>query len=164
MCGKETSGLTMAEPALYRDKVFALCPLIRTSQGALDLACTLVEAIGSRPLVMEPGRHDRLVAAVSHLPYLLATALVNAADALARDEPLTWKLAASGFRDTTRVAAGSIPMMLDILATNRGPVLEAVREAEAQLGLLGTCLEENDMSALRAALEAARHRRMEVYP
>lgn len=164
MCGKETSGLTMAEPDLYRDRVFVLCPLTRTSQGALDLARTLVKAIGARPLVMEPARHDRLVAAVSHLPYLLAAALVNAADALAHDEPLTWKLAAGGFRDTTRVAAGSIPMMLDILATNRGPVLEAVREAEAQLSLLGTCLEENDMGALRAALEAARHRRMEVYP
>ena len=164
MCGKETSGLTMAEPALYRDKVFVLCPLTRTSPEALGLARVLVEAIGARPLIMNPERHDRLVAAISHLPYMLATALVNAADALAGDDPLIWQLAASGFRDTTRVAAGSIPMMLDILATNRGPVLDALREAQAQLGFLGRCLEENDMSALRAALEAARDRRTEVYP
>jgi len=163
MCGKETSGLTMAEPDLYRDKTFVLSPLPRTSPATLRLAHEMVVAIGARPLVLEPTRHDRLVAAISHLPYMLAVSLVNAAEALGGDDPLTWKLAASGFRDTSRVAAGSIPMMMDILGTNRGPILEALHEAQDQIGALIYYLEKEDTPGLQAALEVARSRRMEVY-
>ena len=163
MCGKESSGLTMAEPSLYRDKIFCLTPLDRTAPEALDLALSLVDAIGARPLILDPERHDTLVATISHFPYMLAVALVNAAQALAEDEPLTWTLAASGFRDTTRVAAGSIPMMLDILSTNRGPILRTLRQAQVEISRLAQYLEENDVNALRAALESARNRRMEVF-
>jgi prephenate dehydrogenase len=63
------------------------------------------------------GAHDRAVAAISHLPYAVAVALVNAV--IAGNEPLAWALAASGFRDTSRVAASDVDMMLDILLTNR---------------------------------------------
>ena len=163
MCGKETSGLTMAEPTLYRDKVFVLSPLPRTSPAALALAQSLVLAIGARPLILDPERHDRLVAAISHLPYLLAVTLVNAAEAMAQGDALAWKLAASGFRDTSRVAAGDLTMMLDILATNRKPILEALHHAQAQLAALTRYLEENDDSHLQAALAAARSRRLEMH-
>ena len=162
LCGKETSGLTMAEPTLYRDKVFVLSPLPRTSPAALALAQSLVLAIGARPLILDPERHDRLVAAISHLPYLLAVTLVNAAEAMAQGDALAWKLAASGFRDTSRVAAGDLTMMLDILATNRTPILEALHHAQAQLAALTRYLEENDDSHLQAALTAARNRRLEI--
>ncbi|MFH1086082.1 MAG: prephenate dehydrogenase, partial [Chloroflexota bacterium] len=143
MCGKESSGLTMAEPDLYRGRVFVLAPLERTSSEALALARELVVAVGARPLVLEAERHDRMVAAISHLPYLLAVTLVAAADTLARDDPLTWALAAGGFRDTSRVAAGSIPMMLDILATNRAPILEALTAARQQLDEIAALLEDD---------------------
>jgi len=163
MCGKETSGLTMAEPGLYRDKVFVLAPLPRTSPEALALGTSLAQSIGARPLILDPERHDRLVAAISHLPYLLAVALVNTAEALAQGDALTWKLAASGFRDTSRVAAGSIPMMLDILVTNRNAILDALRQAQEELSALAALLETENYTALESALEAARNRRMEVY-
>ena len=163
MCGKESSGLTMAEPELYRDRVFVLCPLARTSPEALGLAQGLAKAIGSRPLIINAQRQDELVAAISHLPYVLAVTLVNAAEMLSRGDPLLWDLAAGGFRDTSRVAAGSIPMMMDILTTNRGPIIEALHQARAQLAHLTHCLEQNDFDGLRVALEAARNRRLEVY-
>lgn len=163
MCGKETSGLAMADPALYRDKVFVLSPLPRTSDEALEVGQSLVRAIGARPMILDAERHDRLVAAISHLPYVLAVALVNAAEALAQGDPLVWKLAASGFRDTSRVAAGDVTMMMDILATNRAQILEALHQAGAQLSALAQCLQEDDTSSLRGALEAARDRRMEMY-
>ena len=89
--------------------------------------------------------------------------LVNTAEALANDDPLTWELAASGFRDTSRVAGGSIPMMMDILTTNRGPILDALKQAQSQMGRLAQYLEENDTARVQAALEAARSRRREVY-
>lgn len=164
MCGKETSGLTVAEPTLYRDRVFVLSPLERTAPEAVDLAKELVVSVGAKPVLLDPERHDRLVAAISHLPYLLAVTLVRAAESLGQDDPLIWKLAAGGFRDTSRVAAGDLTMMLDILATNRGPILEAVQEAQRQLARLAEALAEEDLAALEALLEAARRRRMEVYP
>ena len=149
---------------LYRDKVFVLTPLARTSAGAIALAKALVQAIGAHPLLLDPARHDRAVAAISHLPYLLAASLVNAAAEFAQKDELVWKLAASGFRDTSRVAAGSIPMMMDILATNREPILTALRQAQRELDFLAQCLEKNDFEKLRGRLEEARQHRLEVFP
>jgi prephenate dehydrogenase len=167
MCGKETSGLTMAEPSLYQDKIFVLTPLPRTSERTVALGHALIAAVGARPLVLDPARHDRLVAIVSHLPYMMAVALVNAADGLAgrpgAEDPLAWTMAASGFRDTSRVAGGSIPMMMDILVTNREPVLHSLIEAREQIDRLVDCLEAADFEALEALLQAARHRRTEVF-
>jgi prephenate dehydrogenase len=164
MCGKESSGLAMAEPSLYLDKVFVLAPLQRTAPEAVDLAEALVRAIGARPLYLEPERHDRIVAAISHLPYLLAVTLVNAAERLSqRDgdagDDLFWALAATGFGDTSRVAASSIPMMTDIMRTNRAAILEAVRTAQAELAQVAELLHDNDVDALLPLFGAARERR-----
>ena len=164
MCGKEASGLAMAEPDLYQDRVFILSPLERTAPEALALAEEFVRAIGARPLLLDPTRHDDLVAAVSHLPYLLSVALVNAAECLSKGDALLWQIAASGFRDTSRLAAGSIEMMLDILITNREPILAALETAQRELAVLGDLLSHGDFDALRAKLEAARRRRTEVFP
>ena len=164
MCGKESSGLSVADPALYRDKVFVLTPLPRMSEWALGLAQELTQAIGAKPLILDADRHDRLVAAISHLPYALAVTLVNAVEALGQDDPLVWRLAAGGFRDTSRIAGGSIPMMLDIMSTNREHVLETLHEAAAQLSSLIRYLEDDDMVGLRDALIAARDRRAGLFP
>ena len=88
--------------------------------------------------------------------------LVAAAEALSEDDPLAWRLAAGGFRDTSRVAAGSVTMMMDIFATNREAILETLHQARDQLDRLTTLLESDDEASLRAYLEAARNRRMEV--
>jgi prephenate dehydrogenase len=164
MTGKESSGITMAEPNLYRDRVFVLTPLARTAPGALALARELAEAVGARPLLLDAERHDRLVAAISHLPYMLAVTLVQAAAALADDDTLAWQLAAGGFRDTSRVAAGNIEMMMDILVTNRQPILQALRQAQAQLATLEADLLREDYDHLKSQLDAARERRREVFP
>jgi prephenate dehydrogenase len=153
----------MAEPDLFRDKVFVLSPLPRTAPQALALAQDLVRAIGARPLILDPERHDRLVAATSHLPYLLAVTLVRVAEGFAQEDNLLWRLAASGFRDTSRLAGTDITMMLDIIATNRGPILQALGRAQAELSALAQCLEQDDLGSLERALTTARTRRMEVY-
>src|SRR5690606_24517374 len=103
MTGKESAGFGAAETGLYRDAPWVLTPLPRTSQDALCLATELVEAVGARPLVLPPARHDRLVAAISHLPFLAASALVHTAAEVGTDDPTVWELAAGGFRDTSRV-------------------------------------------------------------
>ncbi|MHB1295483.1 MAG: prephenate dehydrogenase [Anaerolineae bacterium] len=162
MCGKESSGLTMAEPDLYRGKVFVLAPLERTSPEALELGRALALAVGAVPLVLDAARHDRLAAAISHLPYLLAVALVQATETLGREDDLVWRLAASGFRDTSRVAAGDVTMMLDILSTNREAVLDSLERAQTQLADLRRLLAEEDVDGLKARLESARNRSREM--
>ena len=162
MCGKEVSGIEAADPALYQGHIFVLTPLARTSEAALVQGCALVEAIGGRPLILPPERHDRLVAVVSHLPYLLACALVGTAEATASIDPLVWGVAASGFRDTSRLAASDVTMMLDILLTNREPVLEALEDCAGQLRDLARLVDSGDEGGLRDALAAVRERRTEI--
>jgi prephenate dehydrogenase len=159
MCGKEVSGIAAADPALYRGHTFVLTPLPRTSEAALALGRVLVEAVGARPLILAPGRHDRLVATVSHLPYLLACALVGTAEAMASADSTVWEVAATGFRDTSRLAASDVTMMCDILLTNREAVLEALNTCGAQLHRLSHLVEIGDEERLRVVLAAIRDRR-----
>ena len=159
MCGREAPGIEAADAALYQGHTFVLPPLPRTSGAALSLGCELVEAVGARILLMEPDDHDRLVATISHLPYVLACALVGAAEEAASCDPRVWDLAASGFRDTSRLSASGVPMMLDILLTNREAVLKALRDCDAHVHVLARLLEAGDEEGLRAMLAAARNRR-----
>ena len=119
MCGKETSGIEVADPAIYQGRTFILSPLPRTSPEALALGEALARAAGANPLVIDGARQDYLVATVSHLPYLLACALVRTADATTSQDPLVWKIVAGGYRDTSRVAGSDVTMMVDILMTNQ---------------------------------------------
>jgi prephenate dehydrogenase len=153
MCGKETGGLASSDADLYTGKTFVLCPLPRTSSDALRTATALAEAAGSRVLVLDPAEHDRAVAAISHLPYLAAAALVNAV--AAGNDPLAWSLAASGFRDTTRVASSDATMFLDILMTNRDAVLAWLELYGREMEALRGALEARDEAALRKKLAQA---------
>ena len=163
MCGKEVSGVAAADPALYEGRIFVLTPLPRTSPAALELGHALVEAVGARALVLDPRRHDRLVAAISHLPYLLACGLVGTAERAATADPMVWEVAASGFRDASRLAASDVTMMLDILLTNRETVLQVMEACGAQLRDLSECLEAGDEEGLRHALAAACDRRRGMF-
>lgn len=156
MCGREVSGVEAAELTLYRGATFILTPLPRTSDAALALGSQLVEAVGARPLIMDAERHDRLVAVVSHLPYLMASALVGTADAAAAFDPLVWQVAATGFSGCARLAGSDVVMMLDILLTNRQAVLKAVSDFRDKLGELARLVEAGDEIELRARLSTAR--------
>ena len=155
MCGKETAGFEAAECGLYRNATWVLAPLPRTSPDALALATELALAVGARPLVLEAQRHDRLVASISHLPFLVASALTAAVAEVGADDPTVWDVAAGGFRDTSRVAASDTQMFLDILMTNRAAVLDQIDHFETQLGALRDLLAESDEAALREKLRGS---------
>jgi prephenate dehydrogenase len=159
MCGKETAGFEAAECGLYRNATWVLSPLPRTDPQALDLAAELAEAVGARPLVLEPQRHDRLVASISHLPFLVASALTAAVAEVGADDPVVWDVAAGGFRDTSRVAASDTQMFLDILLTNRSAVLAELDAFSTHLGELRTLLAEEDEAALRSRLAGTQRER-----
>lgn len=152
MCGKEQAGLQAAEPGLYRDCTYVLCPTDRTTGPTRDLMLELVEYIEARPLLLDPSRHDHLVAAISHLPYLVASALVAHVDAVGATDATVWDVASSGFRDTSRVAASSVDMLMDILITNRKAVIEAVDDYQGRLAMLRDMLEAGDEVGLRTML------------
>lgn len=159
MTGKETAGFSAAEPGLYQGAPWAITPLARTSQESLDLAHELVYAVGAQPILLTPQRHDRLVAAISHLPYLAAGALVHAVTNLGDQDPLVWDLAAGGFRDTSRVAASDTRMFLDILMTNREAVLDQLDAMLSHLQSLRAALADGDECELNRRLSASQARR-----
>ncbi|MEO8287410.1 MAG: prephenate dehydrogenase, partial [Chloroflexota bacterium] len=161
MCGKETGGLESADANLYRGATFVLMPTERTTDAAMLLAHEMVEAIGAVPLVMDAERHDRAVASVSHLPYLLAASLMHVGIEAEATDVATGRLAASGFRDTTRLAASSLDMMLDTLLTNREPLLAALDIFEEKIAQVRGLLD--DPVGLKAWMAEAQCRRREMF-
>lgn len=166
MCGKEISGIEAADLDLYVDRTFILSPLERTSVKTLELGKAIAQAVGAVPLIVEGKRQDFLVATLSHLPYLLACALISTADQTTSPDPLAWKIVAGGYRSTSRVAGSDVTMMVDILSTNREEVLRAVKVYMAQLQRLTDLVSQGDVgeSMLRDALEYIRTTRKEHYP
>jgi len=152
MCGKETAGFGAAEAGLYRHAPWVLTPLARTSSVAIELATELAQAVGARPIVLEAQRHDRLVASISHLPFLLASALVHTVAQTGCDDEMVWKLAAGGFRDTSRVAASDTRMFMDILMTNRTAVLEQLDNFTQHITEIRKLLAQADEANLRDKL------------
>jgi prephenate dehydrogenase len=159
MCGKETSGLAYAEAEIYRGATFAFTPLERTSPRAHIFAEALADAVGAVPLWIDPATHDRWVAVTSHLPYLLANALAGITPAEAAP------LIGSGFRSTSRLAPASLPVMLDILRTNRPLVLEVLQRFQSQVEGIEKSLAEGDFSELSSLLaDGARRHQSLVQP
>jgi prephenate dehydrogenase len=156
MCGKETAGFAAAEATLYQGQTFVLCANERTTPAAEEMATRLVTLIGARPLFLDAPDHDRIVAAVSHLPYLVSAALMHLA-AGQQDERL-WTVSASGFRDTTRLAGSDPRMMLDILLTNKTAVLAQLDQYQQTLRDLSRLLESGDESDLARWLAETQHR------
>lgn len=152
-CGRVESGPAAAGADLYRGATFVLCPVRGADPSALVEAAALVEALGASPLQLEAAEHDRLAARVSHAPYLAAVALMRSAP------PEAWPLAASGFRDATRLAATGAELGRDILATNPG-LLEALGALRRELDRLSGQL--SDPEGLLELLAPARRARLEL--
>lgn len=125
MAGSEAAGVEAANSDLFVNAAYVLTPTERTNAEALALARRLAEGIGSRVIVMDPESHDRSVAVISHLPHLIAAALVTLAGDQSRQDRQIFDLIAGSFRDMTRVASSSPVLWRDICLTNP----EAIRAA-----------------------------------
>ncbi len=163
MCGKETAGMAAAEAGLYDGAPWILTPLERTAPAATKLVQQMAEAIGCRTQILEARRHDNLVATISHLPYTLAATLTLTAKTVAETDPAVWDVAASGFRDTSRVAASDVTMMLDILLTNKEAVGQRLAEARSQLDHFALALATGNEESLRTLMESAAEQRSVLF-
>lgn len=149
MCGKENISLNNAEAGLFKDAVFAVSTLSRSSERAKQLALEIIQVIQARPLWIDPHQHDEWVAATSHMPYLLACALALATPLQAAP------LAGSGYRSTARLSATPTGMMSDILATNSENILRALHLLRNQIAAMETLLDQKNTKDLNILLEQA---------
>ena len=122
MAGRETSGPNDADAAMLQGAVYAICPAPSATEEATKSVVSLVQAIGSRPYFVDPAEHDSYVGAVSHLPFLLSVSLINTTTKSAGWREMS-RLAATGFKDISRLAAGDPVMHRDIAITNREAVV-----------------------------------------
>jgi len=155
IAGSEQSGPGAARADLYQGKRVVLTPQAETRAGAITMVRTLWEATGAQVETLEAAQHDRIFAAVSHLPHLAAFALV---DDLAQraDGDTFFRFAASGFRDFTRIAGSSPEMWRDIALANRGALVAELDAYLASLQVLRSAVSADDAEALLAIFSRAR--------
>ena len=162
MAGSERGGVDAADPYLFENAVWVLCPPPACPPEALGRLRALVAETVAHALLLDAERHDRRVAWISHLPQLAAVALAEAAgDGAASDEGLLG-LAGGGFRDTTRIASSPPEMWLDVLATNRDGVLVAIDGLQRRLQQLRAAVDAGDGQAVRGHFTAAAQVRAQV--
>jgi prephenate dehydrogenase len=160
MTGKETNGVQASVSTLYQGRPFVLCPTRRTTPATRLRALSLIDALGAVPFEMDAHRHDRLVAAISHLPYLLSSALVATVAKEGEVDPTVWELAAGGFRDMSRLAGQDVQMMGDILSTNTQAVATLLALFRVQLAMLEAMLVSRDDQQVADFLKPAREARI----
>jgi prephenate dehydrogenase len=154
IAGRERPGVESSEPRLFDGKLFVSTPVAETDLAATARVEALWQRLGARVERMDPDEHDRVFAAVSHLPHLLAFALVAQ---IAREDDADRKLskAGAGFRDFTRIAASSPRMWRDVCLANREALGAELRDYRALLSDLQAALEAGDGDALEAVFSAA---------
>jgi prephenate dehydrogenase len=155
MAGSEQVGLHGADGELFEGAVWVLTPTAATDLESFDRLKGVVLALGADVLVLSAADHDRLVAVVSHVPHLVAATLMNAASAGAEQDGALLRLAAGGFRDMTRVAAGSPGIWPDICAENAGAITAALDSLVSDLGAMRDRIAAQDRDALLGVLQRA---------
>ena len=155
IAGKEKTGAAAAEADLYKNRTTILTPDKTTDPDALEVVKQLWEATGSKVVIMEPKEHDRALGAVSHLPHMVAYALVDTLMEWEKETPLL-RFSAGGLRDFTRIAASSPEMWRDICLDNRDAIIEAIDRFAKVLADLRRNIEEKDKKALTERFERTR--------
>ncbi len=158
IAGAETSGVKAARGDLFRERNVVLTPLAETDPAAQALLTSLWQGCGAKVSQMTPQQHDAVFAAVSHLPHVLAFALVDYIATQPNAEQL-FSFAASGFRDFTRIAGSSPEMWRDICLANRDALLQQIGGYEQELARIKTLIAAGDGAGLAALFGHARDAR-----
>jgi prephenate dehydrogenase len=156
MAGSEKSGPESAKATLFDNSVTIISPEFTVSGESVKLVEDFWRELGSRVLRSSVSEHDRLVAAISHLPHLVAALLI---DSIANHTPAALNFAGPGFRDVTRVVSGSPGLWTEILLANRPALLEHIANFRDTLETVSQFLELADAKSLQAFLEAAKRNR-----
>lgn len=155
MAGSERSGVEAASSYLYENAFYVLTPMQSTPQDVYESLTEILSYTGAQIVKMDPVQHDQIVGAISHLPHIIAVALVNQIVDYNETNTLYENLAAGGFRDFTRIAAGDPVMWRDILVNNRDVVLELLRDWNGRMEQFVQMLEQGDGSSIEQAFQRA---------
>ena len=158
IAGTEKSGAAAAFPELFRDRNVILTPQRETAASATRLVRQAWQACGARVVTLGADEHDAILAGVSHLPHIVAYALVNM---LARrsNAPRLFGLSAGGLRDTVRIAGSSPEMWADICVANRDALLAALEDYENELEAMRAAIAGADAAELKRMFAQARNAR-----
>jgi prephenate dehydrogenase len=160
MAGSELRGLSGARADLFQETTWVLTPTDRTSPTTYSTLHGILREIGANVVAISADDHDRLVAIASHVPHLLAGSLMNQASQVAEQDAVLLQLAAGGFRDMTRIAAGDPGIWPDILFENRDAVVQSLEALEGRLRTLREALLDDERDViLESLLSAASARR-----
>jgi len=156
MAGSHRSGVTAATDRLFENAFYVLTPDASTPAAVREKLKELLRATRATLLEMPPDEHDRVVGLISHLPHIIAAALVRQVARYDEKNHLYSQLAAGGFRDLTRIASSSPVVWRDILLSNRDVLLPLLDDWETELAYIRRALVEQDAVAIYAFFDEAR--------
>lgn len=156
IAGREKSGVEAAVPGLFKGARCILTPVPSTDREALQKMKALWEEVGAVVSTLDPDEHDEILGMVSHLPHLIAYALVNTVLGMSENKKELVSYSGGGFRDFTRIGASSPEMWRDIFLWNRKVVLDQIGQYELVLGRLKKQIEEGDGTALQKEFEKSK--------
>lgn len=162
IAGTENSGAAAAFASLYQDRRCILTPTVRTDAAALETVSRMWQLVGSKVVMMDVEKHDRILAAISHLPHMVAYSLVNAMGDYDRYDENVLEYSAGGFRDFTRIASSDPTMWSDIALTNREALVEMVEHFESFLSELKQDIVDGDGERLFEFFRRSKQSRDEI--
>ncbi|MGH2752587.1 MAG: prephenate dehydrogenase/arogenate dehydrogenase family protein [Actinomycetota bacterium] len=162
MAGSERHGIDAASELLFDDAWWIMTPTPETSSSTYTRVAGVVSSMGGRPVAIDPSTHDALVARLSHLPQLTASALVEVAST-AGDRDALLGLAGAGFRDVTRIAASNPDLWVAIIRSNHEAVLESLQGLGGRLDAVASMISAGRWDELRAWLDRSRRGRLELF-
>jgi prephenate dehydrogenase len=162
MAGSEQEGVEGSDPEMFEGATWVLTPAANTDPNAFATVRSVVSALGANVVELPAARHDDLVAMVSHVPHLTAATLMNLAADAALEHATLLRLAAGGFRDMTRIAAGDPAIWPDVCVDNRAGILDVLDRLLVALAEVRAVVAGEDRPALLDLLERARHARVNL--
>jgi prephenate dehydrogenase len=164
MAGSEQEGPDGADPDLFAGATWVLTPTSTTDPGAFSMVQSVIAELGADLVALAPGRHDELVALVSHVPHLTAATMMGLATETTDAHTALLRLAAGGFRDMTRIAAGSSAIWPDICRDNAPAIVPVLDDLIARLNEVRRIVAERDRASLVALLDQAQLARRNLPP
>lgn len=162
MAGSEKTGYESATDHLLENAYYIITPTAASRKGDIARMVAVAELIGSIPIVLDYQEHDRIVAAISHLPHLIASSLVNLVKTSDNREELMRRLAAGGFKDITRIASSSPEMWEQICMTNTANLIPMMESYIASLQQILDALKDRDAQSIYSLFETSRSYRSSI--
>lgn len=163
MAGSEKTSLEYAHPEIFKNANCIITPVKSVDIRFAEQLKKFWEHVGCRVKLLSPDTHDMLVCAISHIPHLIAACLVNAADTVQSDSCSAIELAATGFKDTTRIASGSPDMWKSICFSNKNHIIHQLEHIEQMIRFLRSSLQDENNTEIMNFLKKARDIRDSLY-